>query len=55
MNRGVLLFAHNNKKIDYIKQAIFCAKKIKKHLDRCTSNPIQKLSEKSISRSLPFV
>jgi len=33
MNRGVLLFAHNNKKIDYIKQAIFCAKKIKKHLD----------------------
>lgn len=33
MNNGVLLFAHNNNKIDYIKQAIYCAIKIKKHLD----------------------
>jgi hypothetical protein len=32
MTRGVLLFALNNSTIDYIKQAIYCAKKIKKHL-----------------------
>jgi len=30
--KGVLLFAFNNVEIDYIKQAIFCAKKIKEHL-----------------------
>ena len=30
--KGVLLFAFNNAEIDYIKQAIFCAKKIKEHL-----------------------
>ncbi len=33
MNNGVLLFAHNNHKIDYVKQAIYCAIKIKKHLN----------------------
>jgi len=33
MTNGVLLFAHNNQKIDYVKQAIYCAKKIKKHLN----------------------
>jgi len=33
MSKGVLLFAQNNHSIDYIKQAIFCAKKIKKHLN----------------------
>ena len=32
MTKGVLLFAHNNE-IDYIKQAIYCAKHIKKHLN----------------------
>jgi len=32
MTRGVLLFAQNNASVDYVKQAIFCAKKIKKHL-----------------------
>jgi len=32
MSKGVVLFAQNNHTIDYIKQAIFCAKKIKKHL-----------------------
>jgi len=32
MTRGVVLFAQNNHTIDYVKQAIFCAKKIKKHL-----------------------
>ena len=33
MTRGVVLFAQNNLSIDYVKQAIFCAKKIKKHLN----------------------
>ena len=32
MSKGVFLFAQNNHTIDYIKQSIFCAKKIKKHL-----------------------
>jgi len=32
MTKGVVLFAQNNHTIDYVKQAIFCAKKIKKHL-----------------------
>lgn len=32
MNRGVLLVANNNKSIDYILQACFLAKRVKKHL-----------------------
>lgn len=32
MSRGVLLFAYNNSDIDYIKQAIFSAKRIKEYL-----------------------
>ena len=30
--KGILLFAFNNSEIDYIKQAIYCAKKTKEHL-----------------------
>ena len=30
MSKGVLLFANNNEQLDYVKQAIFCAKRIKK-------------------------
>lgn len=33
MTQGVVLFAQNNHSVDYVKQAIFCAKKIKKHLN----------------------
>lgn len=33
MTKGVLLFAQNNTHIDYIKQAQFCAIRIKKYLD----------------------
>lgn len=33
MTFGVLLFAHNNSDIDYIKQSLYCAKQIKKHLN----------------------
>tara|TARA_B100001287_G_scaffold45673_1_gene34707 strand:+ start:38173 stop:39021 length:849 start_codon:yes stop_codon:yes gene_type:complete len=32
MTHGVLLFAFNNSNIDYVKQAIYCAKRVKKHL-----------------------
>jgi len=33
MSKGALLIARNNSQIDYVKQAIFCAKKIQEHLD----------------------
>ena len=33
MTKGVILFANNNEQVDYIKQAIFCAKQIKEHLN----------------------
>ena len=33
MKHGVLLFAVNNLQIDYVKQSIYCAKKIKEHLN----------------------
>lgn len=43
MSRGVVLFAQNNHTIDYVKQAVYCAKKIKKHLNLpvaiATDNP----------------
>ena len=32
MNQGVVLFAFNNSDVDYIKQAIYCAKRVKKYL-----------------------
>tara|TARA_E500000178_G_scaffold92858_1_gene91812 strand:- start:742 stop:1590 length:849 start_codon:yes stop_codon:yes gene_type:complete len=32
MTKGVVLFAFNNSDIDYIKQAIYCAKRVKKYL-----------------------
>ena len=33
MSKGVLLFAQNNKKINYVKQAVFCANRIKKYMN----------------------
>jgi len=33
MTKGVLLFASNNPQVDYIKQAIYCAKRIKQFLN----------------------
>lgn len=33
MTQGVLLFAINNDKIDYVKQAIYCAKRVKEYLE----------------------
>lgn len=37
MNQGVILIARNNTEIDYIKQAIFLAKRVRKYLDLPTS------------------
>jgi len=37
MSRGVVLIARNNKEIDYIKQAAFASKRIKKYLDLPTT------------------
>ena len=37
MNNGVLCFAHNNGKVDYLKQADFLAKRVKKHLNLPTT------------------
>ena len=32
MTNGVMLFAFNNSDIDYVKQAIYCAKRIKTYI-----------------------
>ncbi len=37
MTNGVLLFANNNKSIDYVKQAVFLAKRIRKYMNLPTS------------------
>ena len=51
MTNGVLLFAHNNQKMDYVKQAIYCARKIKKYL---SWRPKVKI-EDSIKSTLKFI
>lgn len=33
MTKGVLLFAHDNSRIDYIKQAVYCASRIKRYMN----------------------
>jgi len=37
MSNGVLCFAHNNGKVDYLKQAQFLAKRVKQHLNLPTT------------------
>jgi len=37
MYNGVLCFAHNNGKVDYLKQADFLAKRVKQHLNLPTT------------------
>lgn len=37
MSRGVLVFARNNSKVDYVKQAYFLAKRVRKYLDLPTT------------------
>tara|TARA_B110000238_G_scaffold139945_1_gene150930 strand:- start:1871 stop:2722 length:852 start_codon:yes stop_codon:yes gene_type:complete len=52
MNKGVVLFAFNNSSIDYIKQAIYCAKRIKKYLKL----PVQLITDNKeyIDDKFPF-
>ena len=37
MSNGVLCFAHNNGKVDYLRQAEILAERVKKHLDLPTT------------------
>lgn len=32
MSNGILLFAHNNELVDYVDQAVFCAKRVQKYM-----------------------
>jgi hypothetical protein len=52
MNKGVVLFAFNNSSIDYIKQAVYCAKRIKKYLKL----PVQLITDNKeyINDKFPF-
>jgi len=36
-SKGVVLFAHNNELINYVRQAVFCAKQVRLHLDLPTT------------------
>jgi hypothetical protein len=35
--KGVVLFAHNNGRINYVRQAVYCARQIRRHLDLPTT------------------
>ena len=52
MKQGVILFAFNNSEIDYIKQAVYCAKRVKQYLNL----PVQLITDSSdyISTKYPF-
>ena len=52
MKQGVILFAFNNKQIDYVKQAVYCAKRIKKYLNL----PVQLITdnEEYLIDAFPF-
>lgn len=52
MTKGVLLFAYNNNYVDYVKQAIYCAKRIKEYL----SLPVTLVTsdENYLSTQFPF-
>ena len=52
MNTGVVLFAFNNGRIDYIKQAIYCAKRVKNYLKL----PVQLITndKEYIESNFPF-
>lgn len=52
MTQGVLLFAYNSKNMDYTKQAIFCAKLIKKYLNKEVALVTD--NEEYIQRQYPF-
>ena len=52
MTQGILLFAYNSKNMDYTKQAIYCAKLIKKYLNKDVALVTD--NEEYIQRQYPF-
>ncbi len=52
MSKGVVLFAFNNLHVDYIKQAVYCAKRIKKYLNL----PVQIITNNAsyLEENFPF-
>ncbi len=50
MSKGVLLFAHNNDTVDYVQQAVFCAKRVKRFLNL----PVTLVTDKQSVASFPF-
>ena len=52
MSKGVVLFAFNNSHVDYIKQAVYCAKRIKKYLNL----PVQIITNNNsyLEENFPF-
>jgi predicted nucleic acid-binding protein len=52
MSKGVVLFAFNNDYIDYIKQAVYCAKRVKKYLNL----PVQVITDDKnhLEKKFPF-
>lgn len=50
MSKGVLLFAHNNDTVDYVQQAVFCAKRVKRFLNL----PVTLVTDKQSVANFPF-
>lgn len=50
MSKGVLLFAHNNDTVDYVQQAVFCAKRVKRFLNL----PVTLVTDKQSVTNFPF-
>jgi len=50
VSKGVLLFAHNNDTVDYVQQAVFCAKRVKRFLNL----PVTLVTDKQSVASFPF-
>ena len=50
MSKGVLLFAHNNDTVDYVQQAVFCAKRVKRFLNL----PVTLVTDKQSVTNFPY-
>lgn len=50
MSKGVLLFAHNNDTVDYVQQAVFCAKRVKRFLNL----PVTLVTDDQSVSAFPF-
>jgi len=50
VSKGVLLFAHNNDTVDYVQQAVFCAKRVKRFLNL----PVTLVTDKQSVADFPF-